>query len=77
MNETNFKDFGSGHGLVCDFAISFVFWSTVQAILMQWPDLSCYKIERKTYLDLRNRMVSFIHGLVALLLSAYQVFAVN
>ena len=41
---------------------------------MQWPDLSYYKIERKTYLDLRNRMVSFVHGIVALALTATQVF---
>ena len=32
-------------------------------ILFQWPDLSAYKMKRNAYLDMRNRMVSFIHGI--------------
>ena len=59
-----------------DITISFLFWSSIQLILVKWPDLKCYKIEPKTELDLRNRMVSFLHGLTALFLSAYQVFFV-
>ena len=74
INSLNFEAMGSGLGLAGDFMISCLFWSILQVILMQWPDLSVYKIERKTYLDLRNRMVSFIHGLAALILTAYQVF---
>ncbi len=68
---------GSGCGLLCDIAVSCLFWSLFQVVLMQWPDLTTYKIERKTYLDLRNRMVSFVHGIVALILSASQVFFVS
>ncbi len=48
----------------------------MQLFLVRWPDLTAYKIAPKTELDLRNRMVSFIHGLVCLVLTSYQVFAV-
>ena len=46
----------------------------IQVILFQWPDLSAYELKREVYLDLRNRMVSFIHGIMALLLSSYQMY---
>jgi len=68
--------YGSGYGLAVDILISCAFWSLIQIFLYKWPDLSCYNIDPTTELDLRNRMVSFLHGLVALLLSTYQVFLV-
>lgn len=68
---------GSGYGLGCDMAVSCIFWSLMQCVLMIYPDLTVYKIERKTYLDLRNRMVSFVHGLVALVLSAISMYMVG
>ena len=65
---------GGGYGLIPDFAASTVAWTILQVILFQWPDFSAYDLKRKVHLDLRNRMVSFIHGIVILLLSSYQVY---
>jgi hypothetical protein len=68
---TQTMQFGSGLGLFVDIGISFFFWSTVQLFLVRWPDLTLYQISPKTELDLRNRMVSFIHGLVCLVFTTY------
>jgi len=38
------------------------------------PNLERFKMKRETELDFRNRMVSFVHGLMALWLSGYAVF---
>jgi len=65
-----FENMGTGLGLPTDFIISGLIWTLLQVFFMKWPDLRAYKIEKKTYLDLRNRMVSFVHGLLALILTA-------
>ena len=65
---------GSGYGLALDFTVSTIAWTILQVILFQWPDLSSYNLKREVYLDLRNRMCSFIHGILILILSAYQVY---
>ena len=62
---------GSGYGLVPDFILSSIIWTLIQIILFQWPDLSSYKLKRIPYLDLRNRMVSFIHGVLMLVLTLH------
>jgi hypothetical protein len=49
-----------------DMAISSAFWTLLQVVFFQWPDLSAFKITRDGYLDLRNRQVSFVHGLLSL-----------
>jgi len=67
---------GSGYGLAADMLISTFIWSMIQVFFFQVPDLSSYKLERNSYLDLRNRFVSFIHGNVALLLTGYQIIFV-
>ena len=61
--------FGTGYGLVPDLAASCTTWTLIQVILFQYPDLSSYKLKRFPYLDLRNRMVSFIHGILMLFMS--------
>jgi TLC domain len=40
------------------------------------PNVAAYKMPPKTELDFRNRIVSFFHGLSALVLTSYQVFFV-
>ena len=61
----------TGHGMAIDFVAGTIAWTLLQVILFKWPDLSAYKMDRKTYLDFRNRLVSFIHGTVVLCLSGY------
>ena len=63
--------FGSGYGMMADLALSSTLWTLLQVVLFQWPDLSAYKMKRVPYLDLRNRMVSFIHGLLCIVTCAY------
>ena len=67
-------ELGIGYGLVADLAVSSSLWATFQIILFQWPDLSKYKMKRIPYLDMRNRMVSFWHGLISMLLVTYMHF---
>jgi hypothetical protein len=64
-------ELGTGLGLAVDIAITCTFWTAVQILFFQYPNLEPYKLDRKKYLDVRNRMVSFVHGLSALALSAY------
>jgi len=67
---------GSGYGLVPDLVLSSAIWTLIQVVLFQWPDLSTYKLKRIPYLDMRNRMVSFIHGILCMNLCAiYMAFA--
>ena len=63
--------FGSGYGLVPDLVISSILWTLLQIALFQWPDLASYKMKRFSYLDMRNRMVSFIHGILILIMSLH------
>ena len=65
---------GTGYGLLADFAFSTTLWTCLLVILFRYPDLSAYNLKQEVNLDMRNRMVSFIHGLLILLLSAYQVY---
>ena len=62
---------GSGYGLVPDLVLSSALWTILQVVLFQWPDLSAYKMKRIPYLDMRNRMVSFIHGILMMCLCAH------
>lgn len=55
---------------------SFIFWSFLQITFYDQPKLARFNMKRETELDFRNRLVSFCHGLLALTLSAYQVFRV-
>ena len=63
--------------MLVDTLISSAIWTILQVILFQWPDLSSYKLKRVPYLDFRNRMVSFIHGLLAIALSFYCMISQN
>ena len=62
---------GTGYGLIPDLTASCITWTLIQVILFQYPDLSSYKLKRFPYLDLRNRMVSFIHGILMLVMSLH------
>ena len=62
---------GTGYGLIADLVLASTFWTIFQVILFQWPDLSSYNLKREAYLDLRNRMVSFFHGLMCIYVSFY------
>ena len=72
-NGDGVNEFGSGYGLASDFFISIAFWTVVQIAFFQFPNLDAYKMSRGDYLDFRNRMVSFIHGLACLCLSGYHM----
>lgn len=52
---------------------SFVIWNLINFIVMS-IDLPDKHLSRKDYLDLRNRMSSLVHGLIALALSGYHTF---
>ena len=65
---------GSGYGLAPDLVLSSAIWTLLQVVLFQWPDLSSYKMKRIPYLDMRNRMVSFIHGILCMNLCAYHMY---
>ena len=54
--------------------MSTLIWISIQTVLFQVPDLSKYNLDRNKYLDFRNRLVSFIHGILCLLLSSYVAY---
>ena len=62
---------GSGFGLFPDFFLSSVVWTAFFIFCFNYPDLSAYKMKEEVNLDMRNRMVSFVHGVLILLMSAY------
>ena len=65
--------YGTGFGLFPDFVFSSVMWTLIQVVFFYWPDLSHIKKGRNAELDFRNRMVSFIHGIVIFGLSLHQM----
>ena len=42
-------------------------------LIYHYPDLSSFKLSPAVELDVRNRVVSFIHGIVALLICGYHI----
>ena len=63
--------------MLADLVISSTFWTLLQVFLFKWPDLAPYKLKRVPYLDTRNRMVSFIHGLFCIAVSMYSALTEN
>lgn len=67
---------------VCDkdiqvgLACSFVFWNLLNIIVMnlRLPDSH---LKRADYLDMRNRITSFMHGAVTMILSGYHMYFVH
>jgi hypothetical protein len=58
--------------IVIHLTISTFIWSCLQVIFFQWPNLEAFKtMNKRTYLDFRNRQVSFVHGSICLCLSSY------
>ena len=64
---------GTGFGLCLDFAISTVAWTLLFILFYNYPDLSAYKMKYEVYLDFKNRMVSFVHGVSVIFLCAYHI----
>lgn len=58
------------------FLISFVVWNILNIIVFQLP-IPDSKLPRNDYLDLRNRITSFIHGFIILILSGYNTYFVH
>ena len=71
LNLNKEASLGIGYGLIPDLICSSTIWTLLQVVLFQWPDLAPYKLKRVPYLDMRNRMVSFIHGVLILAMSLH------
>ena len=59
--------------IVIGFTASFVFWNILNLIVMNLniPDKH---LKREDHLDLRNRIVSCLHGIMSLVLSGYHYY---
>ena len=62
---------GLGYGLGLDLVISSVLWTILQIIFFYVPNVEQYKLKRAALLDLRNRQVSFVHGILCMFLATY------
>ena len=51
--------------------VSSLIWTIVQLLIFVYPDLTSYKLKRLAKIDLQNRMVSFLHGLICIFLCSY------
>ena len=63
--------YGTGFGLLPDVTASTFWWLIVQLICNKYPDLSGYNMNHAQIIDMRNRLMCFVHGLSILCLSAY------
>ena len=52
-------------------AFSISIWTLIQVVIFKCPNLSSYKLERDIHVDVRNRIVSIIHGVTSLFLCTY------
>ncbi|TNV77300.1 hypothetical protein FGO68_gene3054 [Halteria grandinella] len=55
---------------------SFLFWNVFNIVAFNLP-LPDQKLSREDYLDLRNRITSFVHGFLIMVLSFYNTFFVQ
>jgi TLC domain len=62
--------------ILIEFFISFTLWNILNMIVMNLK-LNDSHLKRLDWLDFRNRIVSIIHGLFILFLSAYNTFFVH
>src|SRR5947208_8845679 len=69
LNDHLTPDKGSIQGIF----ISFVIWNILNFIVMSL-NLPDKHLLRKDYLDLRNRISSLVHGLIALFLAGYHTY---
>jgi hypothetical protein len=56
--------------------VSFVAWNILNLIVMNLK-MNDKHLPRNEMLDMRNRMVSFVHGLVGLFISGYNTYFVH
>jgi len=68
---------GFGYGLGPDLFIYSVLWTLLQVIFFYWPNLDAYKMKRVPYLDMRNRQVSFVHGILCMFLATHYLLTVE
>ena len=64
---------GTGFGLCLDFTISTIAWTLLFILFYNYPDLSAFRMKHEVYLDFKNRMVSFVHGVSVIFVSAYHI----
>jgi hypothetical protein len=56
-----------------DFVISFTFWNVLNLVVMNL-NLPDKHLKRADFLDMRNRIVSFFHGLITMFLAGYHMY---
>ena len=59
--------------MIYGFLLSFVIWNIINLIIMNL-NLPDKHLKREDMLDMRNRMVSFIHGFLLMFLSGYHTY---
>jgi hypothetical protein len=59
------------------YVLATIGWTLLYILILRIPLKIEKEMKRNTRLDLRNRMVSFIHGVVALILASYQMLTVE
>lgn len=69
----NFLDYIPPQEIAVGFATSFVIWNVFNYIVMS-VSLPDKHLNREDYLDMRNRIVSFFHGIISLALSGYHMY---
>ena len=69
INLSGDNQFGIGYGLLADIASSATIFALAYLLVHNLLDLTSYKMQRSVDLDFRNRIISFIHGLIAIFLS--------
>ena len=73
-DSTGHSQFGSGYGLLADVAAAASFFGLAYLPVHNFLDLSSFNMKKSIDLDLRNRLISFLHGLIAIALSTQVVF---
>lgn len=62
--------------IMVNILVSFVFWNVINLIVFALP-LPDKNLKRADYLDMRNRITSFFHGSVTMVLSGYHMYFVH
>ena len=62
-------EFGIGYGMLFDILLSAVFFTMIYLLIHNFLDLTSYNMKRSIDLDVRNRIVSGIHGLICVFIS--------
>lgn len=60
-------------GQLMNLSLMFIGWNILNYVVMSL-DLGDKHLSREDFLDLRNRIVSVVHGVVSLFLAAYNTY---